>query len=145
MMDGEHIYAAALALVGTRFRLHGRDPATGLDCIGLAVAAFGRAGCTLTAPVGYGLRNLSINAFLSSAVQPGLEPVSGPAQPGDLQLVQPGPAQHHLLIAGPDGSAVHAHAGLGRVVHSPAPLVWPVIAHWRARPGPSAPASNPAR
>ncbi len=31
--------AAALNLIGTPFRLHGRDPATGLDCVGLVAEA----------------------------------------------------------------------------------------------------------
>ena len=33
-MSAQALAEAAAALVGSRFRLHGRDPATGLDCIG---------------------------------------------------------------------------------------------------------------
>ena len=35
---------AALGLLGVPFRLHGRDPATGLDCVGLVAEALRRAG-----------------------------------------------------------------------------------------------------
>ena len=38
MMD---VVARARGCVGARFRLHGRDPATGLDCVGLAAIAIG--------------------------------------------------------------------------------------------------------
>ncbi len=35
---------AAESLVGIRFRLFGRDPAYGLDCVGLVAAALARSG-----------------------------------------------------------------------------------------------------
>ena len=38
-MSGAALAAAAESLVGTRFRLHGRDPDTGLDCVGLLAAS----------------------------------------------------------------------------------------------------------
>jgi murein DD-endopeptidase / murein LD-carboxypeptidase len=31
------------------------------------------------------------------------------------------------------GGLVHAHAGLGKVVVTPAPLPWPIERHWRLR------------
>ena len=38
--DGDTALArAAAGCLGVRFRLHGRDPATGLDCLGLLGAA----------------------------------------------------------------------------------------------------------
>ena len=37
--SGAAIAAAARALVGVPFRLQGRDPALGLDCVGLVGAA----------------------------------------------------------------------------------------------------------
>ena len=46
------VEAAARALVGVRFRLHGRDAVHGLDCVGLVALATGRA-----APTGYGWRS----------------------------------------------------------------------------------------
>jgi cell wall-associated NlpC family hydrolase len=56
---GERVAAAAFALVGTPFRLRGRDPRTGLDCVGLALAAFGRAGVRAVEPPPYQMRGTS--------------------------------------------------------------------------------------
>ena len=127
-MTGLDLALAAQALVGTRFRLYGRDPATGLDCVGLVAAALGA-----TAPTGYRLRNRDIAAALAFAPAAGLAKVSGPIEPGDVLLVRGGPAQHHLLIAGPRGGFIHAHAGLRRVVATPGPLPWPLERHWRLK------------
>jgi hypothetical protein len=127
-MTGREVALAARALVGTRFLLHGRDPATGLDCVGLVSAALGA-----TAPNGYRLRNRDIAAALAFAPAAGLTEVSGAVEPGDVLLVRSGPAQHHLLMAAPCGGFIHAHAGLRRVVVTPGPLAWPVERHWRLK------------
>ena len=127
-MTGRDVALAAHALIGTRFQLHGRDPASGLDCVGLVAAALGAP-----APVGYRLRNSDIAAGLSFAPGAGLAEVSGTIEPGDVLLVRSGPAQHHLLVAGPHGGFIHAHAGLRRVVATPGPLSWPVERHWRLK------------
>jgi cell wall-associated NlpC family hydrolase len=123
--------AAAEALIGTPFRLHGRDPARGLDCVGLVTAALEGAGRSPRAPAGYRLRQLDPSGHLGAAGLSGLGAASGPIAPGDVLLVQAGAAQCHLLVASRRGGFVHAHAGLRRVVHSPAPLDWPVLRHWR--------------
>lgn len=127
-MRGHDIARAAEALVGTRFRLHGRDPATGLDCVGLVAAALGSR-----APAGYGLRNSDIADALAFAASIGLTEVSGAFQPGDVLLVHAGPVQHHLLVVGTANNFIHAHAGLRRVVATPAPLASPVERHWRLK------------
>lgn len=115
------------ALVGTRFRLHGRDPAHGLDCVGLVACALGG----VAAPTGYALRNSSIVRHLAFAERAGFRAATGPVIRGDCILALPGPAQHHLLIALDGDRFIHAHAGLGRVVLQPGPLPWPIAAHWR--------------
>jgi cell wall-associated NlpC family hydrolase len=130
-MSGAAVAAAAERLVGTPFRLHGRDPACGLDCVGLVAAALAAIGRPAFAPVGYRLRQCGIDRFLDAAARSGLIAASGPIEPGDVLSVRPGPAQHHLVIAATAGGFVHAHAGLGRVVLTPAPLSWPVGHHWR--------------
>ena len=121
----------AAALVGTEFRLHGRDPSTGLDCIGLADAALRRAGIKADAPIGYTLRNSSIARFLDHAEVSGFQPATGDPKRGDLLLVQTGPGQVHLLIAVGGDVFVHAHAGLRRVVLQQGIPDWPVLHHWR--------------
>lgn len=128
---GEALAEAALALVGARFRLHGRDPATGLDCVGLLAAALTRSGRAAKAPTHYALRNRNIASLLEFAAPAGLVDAAGPIEAGDVLLVRTGPVQHHLLVAAPGQGFIHAHAGLRRVVVTPSPLAWPAERHWR--------------
>lgn len=130
-MSGAALAAAAERLVGTRFELHGRDPATGLDCVGLVAVALAEIGRPAFAPFGYRLRQTEVDRFLASATRSGLAEATGPVEPGDVLLSRPGPAQHHLVIAAAGGAIVHAHAGLGRIVLTPPPLRWPIDRHWR--------------
>lgn len=123
-----------MSLIGCPFRLHGRDPATGLDCVGLVTAALESTGARTVAPSGYGLRNLSIAQWLPLALQSGLVPATGPAQPGDVLLIALAHSQHHLVIAASGQGVIHAHAGLRRVVLQPLDPAWKVCAHWRAAP-----------
>lgn len=114
------IWDAAAALVGTRFRLHGRDAVTGLDCIGLAYLAHRHAGCAVGAvPDRYRLRGgtaPNVEAWCRAA---GLRQVARDAVlPGDTIVGCMDPEQWHVLIAGP-GAVAHAHAGLRRVVMTP--------------------------
>lgn len=122
---------AAASMVGTPFRLHGRDPNIGLDCIGLVLVALSMVGRPARAVSGYGLRNLDLARFTPLFAHCGFERCTGPIAPGDLLQVQPGPAQMHLLIANSSGGFIHAHAGLRRVVETPGPLAWSTTAHWR--------------
>lgn len=131
MTGGDALATVARSLVGTPFRLHGRDPASGLDCVGLVAVALERSGQVAAAPAGYRLRNRAIDRWLHVAGSAGLSPVDGPLRPGDVLLVCPGPWQHHLLVAGHGGDFIHAHAALGQVVAMPGPLPWPTICHWR--------------
>ena len=129
-MSGAALAAAAESLVGVPFRLRGRDPARGLDCVGLVAASLAEVGRPVLAPIGYRLRQGAIDGFLDAASRSGLAETTGPVEPGDVLLVRPGPAQHHLVVAAA-GGFVHAHAGLGRIVLTPPPLEWPVEHHWR--------------
>ncbi|EQB16326.1 NlpC/P60 family protein [Sphingobium lactosutens] len=126
-MSGEDgaaaIVAAARALVGVPFRLHGRGR-DGLDCVGVAALALGRA-----APRAYGLRSGDAERAARWLEVAGLRPVAE-GQAGDLALVRPGPLQLHLMI-GTGAGFVHAHAGLRRVVEMPGDSPWPIIGWWR--------------
>lgn len=122
-MSAAEIVAAARALLGVPFRLHGRD-AAGVDCVGVVALAL-----RLGVPQDYGLRSgdaLRAERWLAAT---GLRRVERP-MPGDVALVRPGPLQLHAIVHVP-GGFVHAHAGLGRVVETPGPCPWPVIGHWR--------------
>jgi len=131
MTTGAELAEAAEALVGTPFRLHGRDPATGIDCVGLLGAALERCGGRAPLPNGYALRARALPDLAGFAAGCGLIAASGPIAPGDVLLVRIEPCQHHLLIAAADGRFVHAHAGLGRVIDCSAPLKGHIVHHWR--------------
>lgn len=130
-MSGEALARAAQSYVGARFRLHGRDPVTGFDCLGLVLVAMGEIGRPVRLPLRYGLRNLEPERFLRLAESAGfVEAADLALEPGDVLALEPGPAQLHLAVVVP-GGAVHAHAGLRRVVRTPFPLAWPIVGHWR--------------
>jgi murein DD-endopeptidase / murein LD-carboxypeptidase len=115
------------ALVGAPFRLHGRDPETGLDCVGVAALVFG----VRDVPRGYSVRTAdgaSVAALIDAA---GLKRVRREPGAGDLVLLKSGPAQCHLVVMTAAGF-VHADAGIGCVVETPGPPPWPVIAVWEA-------------
>ena len=122
---------AAISLVGAPFRLRGRDPQTGLDCIGLVATSLELCGRPVPSLPDYQLRNTDIAALLALLPGAGFVPTRGAEAGGDLLLAAPSAAQHHLAIASGRASFIHAHAGLGRVVETPAPLPWPVIGRWR--------------
>ena len=130
-MSGEALAAAAEALVGAPFRLHGRDPASGLDCIGVLAAALAATGRRAALPNGYALRARFLPELGAIAAACGLAETTGPVRPGDVVFLRMGPCQFHLAIAGQRGRFVHAHAGVKRVILSDGPLPWPVAGQWR--------------
>lgn len=127
-MTGAELASAARALVGAPFRLHGRDPRSGLDCIGVLEAACGTG---VRLPSLYALRSRGLPAVSAIAARLGLCEVTGAIAAGDVIMVRPGPCQHHLAIATAPDRFVHAHAGLRRVVEGPIPAHWPRLYHWR--------------
>ena len=124
---------AAEALLGTRFRLHGRDPGTRLDCIGLLVAAMARGGRSIAVPTGYPLRLRDLAQWLPDPATCGFVAAREPFRAGDVVMLQPGPAQFHLAIADRALGWIHAHAGLRRVVREAALPAGTITAHWRLR------------
>lgn len=132
---GAALAAAATGCLGVRFRLHGRDPATGLDCIGLLGAALAAIGRPVDLPSGYALRTAGYPGMEHVALVHGFRPAIGATAPGDIWLLRPGPGQVHLGIVAPDGTAlIEAHAGLRRVVLTPRPeaeLPDQLVARWR--------------
>ena len=130
-MTGCLLAGAALELVGTRFRLHGRDPAIGLDCVGLLDAALRRIGRPARMPNGYALRHRRAPAFAEIAAAAGFATVSPEIRIGDVVIYGTAPAQCHLAIATDTDHIVHAHAGLRRVVRGIVPETWGRLAHFR--------------
>jgi cell wall-associated NlpC family hydrolase len=125
MSRAEEIAWAARACVGAPFRAQGRDPAHGLDCVGLAGRAFGRDGL----PRDYALRGGDAGRIGAVLAGLGLRRVDAAAE-GDLLLIESGPRQIHFAVKTASGF-VHADARLRRVVETPGQPRWPVIGIWR--------------
>ena len=114
---------AAMALVGTRYRLHGRDAVHGVDCVGLVALA-----CGIAAPTGYGLRGSDPARVM--AVLDGVLERREVAAVGSVLLCVPGAGQLHLAVR-VAGGIVHADAGVRRVVMRPGAVPWPVLGCWQ--------------
>lgn len=127
----EKLAQAAASFVGTPFRLHGRNPDTGLDCVGLLIASLEAVGVYSDRPTGYAFRNISVEAWLPYAQQWRLRDAIGEILAGDVLLISPGPRQHHIQIAESRSAIIHAHAGLRRVVRERLSRKPSLEAHWR--------------
>ena len=127
-IDAAAVTARAAALVGTRFRLHGRDPRYGLDCVGLVAACLETAGVRVAAPTGYALRGGRLETFDAAFARGGLARLD-PARPvpGSVALARIRGVQWHLALAVENGAFIHADAGLRRVALTPPPAPWPII------------------
>ena len=130
MTAGWQLAQAAEDFIGVPFRPGGRDPATGLDCLGLVLAALDRAGFAAPAISSGPWRRLSHSDTLALLPLHGFRPVQGQTTAGDLLIARTGPGQHHVLVHGRGAYAIHAHAGLRRVVRTTEPIGTP-IARWR--------------
>ncbi|MGN6288191.1 MAG: peptidoglycan endopeptidase [Sphingopyxis terrae] len=115
---GARAFAAARAMVGARFVPQGRDPRTGVDCVGLVWAAYAAAGRMLIAPAAYPLRGWSGARVAAGLTAAGFGETADTARVGDVALIALPARQFHLALIGPVG-IVHAHAGLRRVVEAP--------------------------
>ena len=129
-MEGDRLAKAAEDLVGCRFRLRGRDPATGLDCVGVVAAALGKLGRSAAFPQNYALRNRDIDRAFALAPCCGLIEANGEQRAGDVILLEVGVCQYHVAIC-VKGGFVHAHAGLRKVVRSPERPDGKVLGHCR--------------
>mgnify|MGYP001229694507 FL=1 len=130
-MTGPDLALSVRALVGVPFRLHGRDPATGLDCIGVLEAALRGCGVPVRLPCDYTLRTRRLPPLGDWTGRLGFLRGEGPVQPGDVAMLRPAACLHHLAIATAPDRFVHAHAGLRRVVEGPLPRDWAEIRRWR--------------
>jgi len=126
---GASAFAAARGLVGVAFRPQGRDPAMGLDCVGLVWAAYAAAGTMLRAPVGYPLRGWRGERIIAALEAAGFQCVDDRCD-GDVALIALAAGQFHLGVIGP-ASLVHAHAGLRRVVETPLEGTVMAATRWR--------------
>ena len=120
----------ALALVGTAFRPQGRDPAQGVDCVGLCLLAYDLpAG---TARDDYRLRGEHRDEMEAALPARFRRLKRARARPGDLLLMLPAADQLHLGILTARGF-VHADMRLRRVVETPGLPGWPIAGTYRLR------------
>jgi murein DD-endopeptidase / murein LD-carboxypeptidase len=126
MRSVDEIIAAARRCVGARFRPHGRDPAWGLDCVGVAGIAFGRI-----VPVRYPLRGGDPRRIIELITASGLRRSNDdPDAGGSLLLFAVDAAQHHLAVATGAGF-VHADTQLRRVVETTMRPHGALLGAWR--------------
>lgn len=119
----------ARALIGTRFRVQGRD-ADGLDCIGLVLQAF-------DLPEESARRNYRLRGQHRDEMEQGLRRHFRrirrcQRRAGDVLLLRVAEDQLHLAVC-TDAGFVHAHARIGKVVETPGDPEWPVLAVYRRR------------
>jgi cell wall-associated NlpC family hydrolase len=122
MGRAEAFVRAARTCVGARFRLQGRDPRFGLDCIGVVVWAAQAVGIRVCDQNDYSLSDDP--ARLTNALQAmgwRVKPTRACAL-GDIGVFESAGALRHLGVLTPD-TLIHADIGLRRVVeHGLTPL-----------------------
>ncbi len=116
---------SARSLIGTKFRLHGHDAVNGVDCVGLIAIVFD---WQAKAPAGYALRGDRVEAWIDLLDGLATRRIGALCE-GDILLLQAGPMQFHLGVWSGSG-LIHADASVRRVVETPGPLRWPLIASW---------------
>lgn len=129
-MKRSDIVRRARALVGIRFRPQGRDPAVGLDCVGVIL-------CTFAIPSREVRSDYRLSGHGRSEVEQGLlrrfrRVGRWQRRPGDVLLFQVREDQVHLCIEC-GGSFVHADARLKRIVETPGTPEWPIRGVFRLR------------
>jgi cell wall-associated NlpC family hydrolase len=123
--DAASRIASARALIGTPFRLQGRDR-DGLDCIGLIAVVHG---LETLAPRTYALRGTPADLAMEMLDRHFVRRSAAIPQVADIVLLRPGMDQLHLGLWTGTG-LVHAHAGLRRVVETPGPPAFPLLGIW---------------
>lgn len=109
------VLARARALLGRPFRLQGRDPAIGIDCVGLVVLA----GAIEHAPSpDYRRRGDHLRAFLDRSKRWFRRVSVRAARPGDIAIIDCGARSWHVGVID-DGALIHADPRVGRVVRRP--------------------------
>ncbi len=130
MTRGEEAVGRARALIGMRFVAQGRDPAVGLDCVGLALLAYDLDASGVSD--NYRLSGAHRAAILESANAKFWRVARSRRRAGDLLMLCPGAAQWHLAIWTGDG-LIHADIVRGKIVERPGLPDWPVAALLRPR------------
>jgi cell wall-associated NlpC family hydrolase len=128
-MKAERIVARARALIGVRFRLQGRDPRDGLDCIGVVIMATRLRKERVRRD--YGLHSSDSDEMNRQFEEVGFIRIPpAAAREGDVLAVSPGPAALHVVIL-TDTGYIHADARLRKVVEVRGDVPWSRVSAWR--------------
>lgn len=123
------IVKRARALVGTPFRAQGRDPARGLDCVGVIVAAFRLPAEEVRRDYRLGGHD---EAELEAELGRWFVKHRRAPKPGEVVLYGLTPRQSHLAVHCGE-SIVHADARLRKVVERPGSPPWRMVGTFRIR------------
>lgn len=126
----DEIVRRARALAGCRFRPQGRDPATGLDCVGVVLWSCGIASDGV--PRDYRLRGAHRDEIESQLGRHFRRIAKTKRGAGDVVLCSVSANHVHLAVCC-RASFVHADARLRRVVETPGSPQWPILGVFRAR------------
>jgi cell wall-associated NlpC family hydrolase len=133
IVTASDLIAAARALMGTKFRHQGRNPATGLDCIGLFIVAGQRAGLLppefertdyARTPSDLLEQRLRVHCELLERPEPGA--LAAIRWPGDRRAA-------HVAICTEGGNLLHCYSDAGEVVehgHRAQWLRWTTSVWW---------------
>ncbi|HUG46432.1 MAG TPA: peptidoglycan endopeptidase [Sphingomicrobium sp.] len=124
------IIRRARSLVGTRFRPQGRDPRTGLDCIGLVLCAFDLGAGEFRKD--YRLRGAHLREVEEALAQRFRRVSARRSRAADIFLCRISADQTHLAINCGE-SFIHADARIRRVVETPGRPEWTIVAAFRTR------------
>lgn len=118
---------AARAYLGVPFRHQGRDPAIGIDCIGLIVLAGRDAGMAFPAfdRTDYGTE--PVDGMLQEMLRLAFGPPVSPMQVGDVVAIDFKGVVRHVGIVGqhPQGlSLIHTNMAVGRVTEARIDSKW---------------------
>ncbi len=119
----DHFLSAAMDCVGARFRLQGRDPAYGLDCVGLIAYCARAAGCTVSDKFDY---DVTTDATILAAhlLESGfVKKEQGLLEPADVVLFSFFGSPNHAAISTASG-IIHADMRLRKVVHHRLAPTW---------------------
>jgi cell wall-associated NlpC family hydrolase len=122
----QNFVAAARACIGARFRLQGRDPATGLDCIGLVIWSAQQCGLCLPDASDYLLTDTPSRLDHAIARAPLKRVDVRDMAAGDMVRLLSGGQPLHLAISTRE-SLIHADVRLRKVVEHR------LSADWRER------------
>lgn len=120
-MKRQDVVDAARKYLGVKWKHQGRNPESGLDCLGLVVQVAKDMGMTPHDPVDYtkspdGQRLL---AELNTQLNPVVD-----YDTGDILLIRMGTNPQHLAFVTESGGIIHSYANIRRVVEHPLDDEW---------------------